>query len=80
LPFACNEIVYVCKQLNNGKTVGPDYMLSEFFKYGIYSDKFLSVLCTLFNSLLLKGHFPDSWSDGWIVPLHKQGEKDNVNN
>ena len=40
----------------------------------------LSYLCTLFNTVFRSGHFPRSWADGYIIPLHKTGSVNDVNN
>ena len=37
------------------------------------------ILC-IFNRILNTGHFPEQWAQGLIVPLHKKGPKDIVNN
>ena len=37
-------------------------------------------LVNLFNKILDIGYFPDSWSDGYIIPIHKKGRLDDVNN
>ena len=37
-------------------------------------------MCTLFNKLFENGHFPEMWSEGFIVPLYKKGSKNDVNN
>ena len=63
------EIVNAIKQLNSGKSGGPDRLLNEFFIYGIYVlPKYLS---KLFNAIYDSGHFPTCWTDGHIVPIHK---------
>jgi len=49
--LTCYEILKVCKQLN-------------IFKYGIASDGFNNVLCSLFNKYFEMGYFPESWSEG----------------
>ena len=41
---------------------------------------FLPYLHTLFNKLLNTGYFPRSWAEGYIFPLHKKGNINNVNN
>ncbi|XP_052772033.1 uncharacterized protein LOC128211362 isoform X1 [Mya arenaria] len=80
VPFSHEDIVKACNQLNNGKAAGPDYLLNEFFKHGINSNNFFIVVCTLFNKLLSCGYFPEAWSEGFIVPLHKKGDKNDTNN
>lgn len=37
-------------------------------------------LYKLFNSVFDKGYFPEKWTDGFIVPLHKKGSKAEVEN
>lgn len=37
-------------------------------------------LYNLFNRILDLGYFPEAWSEGYIVPLHKKGKLDDVNN
>ena len=37
-------------------------------------------LCTLFNTVFRSRHFPRSWADGHIIPLHKTGSVNDVNN
>ena len=72
------EIMCAIKQLKNGRSGGPDKFLNEFFVYGIGSlSPFLSVL---FNKIFDTGYFPESWSEGYIVPLHKKGKLDDVSN
>ena len=34
----------------------------------------------LFNVVLNSGFFPSGWTKGIIIPLHKKGETDDVNN
>lgn len=41
---------------------------------------FLPVLLKLFNTMLQIGYFPESWAQGVIIPLHKKGDINNVNN
>ena len=40
----------------------------------------LPCLHSLFNKLLRAGYFPSSWAEGHVVPLHKKGDVNNVNN
>lgn len=72
------EIRKSIKQLKTGKSGGPDKMINEFLIYG--SDTLVPYLQKLFNLLFDKGHFPDCWSEGYIVPIHKKGNVNNVEN
>ena len=76
--ISMQEIRKAARLLKNGKSSGPDLFLNEFLKYGINS--LLSYLHTLFNRVFDTGVFPDSWGDGFIVPLHKKGNVGNVEN
>ena len=78
LPFSYEDVVKVCKQLKNDRSAGPDYLLNEFFKYGVTNVDFLNLICTLFNKLLSVGYFPEAWSEGYIVPLHKRGDINDI--
>ena len=66
------------KQLKSCKTGGPDRLLNEFFKQrtGILP----KYLYKFFNTLLYKGYFPSSRTQGYIVPIDKKGSLSNVEN
>lgn len=72
------EIISAISQLKNGKSSGPDRLINEFFING--KDILTPYLHTLFNVIFDKGYFPDSWSLGEIIPIHKKGSKANVEN
>ena len=38
----------------------------------------VKTLSKLFNIILSSGEYPSQWSKGYIHPIHKSGEKDNV--
>ena len=73
-----DEIRKACKSLKNGRAGGPDYVINEFFKYG--TDEIISYLCTLFNTIFDTGYFPEKWAEGYIVPLYKKGDVNDVGN
>ena len=52
--------------------------LNEFFIYG--KDVLTPYLHTLFNKVFILGCFPSSWSEGYVIPLHKKGSLNDVNN
>ena len=78
IPLNCDEIMMAIDGLHHSKSSGPDCVLNEY----IISGK--NVLCrylwTLFNTIFMSGHFPQSWVDGCIILLHKKGSINNVNN
>ena len=72
------EIFKACRELSVGKSGGSDFVLNEFFKYGI--NEMANYLCKLFNVIFQKGYFPIKWTEGFIVPLHKKGDINQVEN
>ena len=50
----------------------------SFFKYGI--NEMANYLHRLFNVIFEKGYFPSKWTEGFIVPLHKKGDVNQVEN
>ena len=65
-------------QLSNGKSAGPDKLINEFFVHGKHV--LLPYLHTLFKRMFTLCYFPDAWSIGGVIPLHKKGDKSNVDN
>ena len=65
------DMIKGIKQLNVGKSGGPDHLLNDFFKHGV--EVLLPYILKLFNVILELGHFPEKWTNGFIVPLHKKG-------
>ena len=74
------EVVKASDELNLGKSAGPDYVLNEFFKYGSKNDMITNGNVILFNKLFSKGYFPNVWTEGFIIPLHKKGDVNEVGN
>ena len=72
------ELLKSIKQLRNNASGGPDLLLNEFFKYA--SNVLLPYLHKLCNSCLARGYFPDSWSEGHIVPIFKSGDTSDPSN
>ena len=73
-----NELLSAIKQLRNGASAGPDLVLNEFFKNG--SENLIQYLSILFNKLFHMGYFPKQWSEGFIVPIFKKGDVNEVSN
>ena len=73
-----NEIQKAISQLKQNRSGGPDGFLNEFFIHG--ATELLPYLLELFNKILIVGYFPEVWSEGYIVPIHKKGKLDDINN
>ena len=58
------------RQLKLGRSGGPDLFINEFLYYG--KEALLNTLHTMFNHIFKLGYFPESWSEGLVVPLHKR--------
>lgn len=76
--ISVQEIHKAVKELKLCKSGGPDLFLNDFFKFG--SNVYISYMQKLFNVILDTGYFPASWVEGFIVPLHKTGNVNDVNN
>lgn len=70
LSFSEQEIFNAIKNLNRDKSSGINCVLNEYFIE--FSAYFVPKLCHLFNCILSSGYFPESWSQGMIVPVHKK--------
>ena len=78
LPIDDDSLLTDIIDLKTYKSGGPDMYINEFF---INDKQVLSpYLLTPFNKILDIGYFPDAWSEGFIVPLHKKGSINEVNN
>lgn len=79
VPITIKEVKDAIKNLKRNKAACPcDDILNEFF---IESTDILGGHITdLFNKLFNAGYFPQSWSLGYIVPIHKKGDKNDPSN
>ena len=78
IPISSDEISKAIDELANGKSAGPDRLLNEFFIHG--KSALLPYLHILFSKVFETSYFPSTWSVGEIIPLHKKGDKSNVDN
>ena len=78
IPITQQEILKSIKQLQNNKSSGPDKLLNEFFIHG--EQLLLPYIEIIFNVILNNGYFPSEWAVDEIVPLHKKGSLNNVDN
>lgn len=73
-----DEVHGAIKQLKRGKAAGPDVLINELYVVG--ADLLVPKLTRLFNLVFKSGHFPESWSEGFIVPVPKKGNANKVDN
>ena len=78
LNFSHDEVLRSIKQLKTNKSGGPDNLINEFFIHG--KIVLVPILCNLFNKIFETGIFPQEWSEGYIIPLHKKGPLNDVEN
>ena len=72
------EVKDALSRLNNGKASGTDAILPEMMKTGeIYITKYLT---NLYNIIFCMGVFPSEWTKSIIVPIHKKGRTDVMDN
>ena len=57
---------------------GPDEISPVFIKEGCYV--FVKPITELLNTSLLSKSFPDLWKQANVLPLHKKGPKNKLNN
>ena len=68
------EIIDACSKLKNNKSSAYDMIKNEMIKSALPFIK--HTLVKVFNKLL----FPLSWTEGIIIPIHKQGSSTDPNN
>ena len=78
LPIHIVEVEKAIRELNINKSAGPDMYLNEFFIHG--KNVLVPYLLKLFNKIFDIEYFPESWSEGYVIPLLKKGSINNENN
>lgn len=77
-PITTDEVKASIAYLKNGKSAGPDRIISEMLKHG--GTPVIEFLVSLFNILFDSGSFPAIWCKSIIVPIFKKGDSNNPNN
>ena len=72
------EILKSINQLKTNKSGGPDRLINEFFIHG--KSILFPTLNNLFNKIFEIRHFPECWSEGYVIPLHKKGSINEIEN
>ena len=66
------EVCEAIRMLKNGKAVGLDLIIGEFFKNS--ATHVVPFLVQYFNKLFSSGLYPDNWSEAIIQLLFKKGD------
>ena len=73
-----SDVTNAFKHLKNNKAPGPDGIINEVLKA---SEKEITpFLVQYFNKIFNTGIFPEAWTKSIIVPIHKKGDVNNVDN
>ena len=65
------------KELKSEKASGFDNVVNEFLTNASYGVKLLILM--IFNNILLLEYFPECWAQGDVIPIFKNGDKNNAN-
>lgn len=77
-PASTQEVILLIKELKNGKSCGVDGISAEFMK--LHHNVFAVLLRDLFNECASTGSFPDFLKVARVIPIHKGGNKSDINN
>ncbi|MEW8548698.1 MAG: reverse transcriptase family protein, partial [Candidatus Thiodiazotropha sp.] len=73
------EVKKAILQLKNNKACASDMILNEFLKAS--QSLLMPVYIRLFNAILDSGKMPETWTDGFIIPIYKnKGDIGNPDN
>ena len=72
------EVFDLLASLDISKATGPDGISAQMLKYT--AETITPIITSLFNQLILVGTVPDLWKLSLVVPVHKQGDKNNPGN
>ena len=78
LEFHALDVLLILKQTNSSKAAGPDGIDGILLKNCAAS--LAKPLTIMFNTSYVSGIIPEEWKLASVVPVHKKGEKDNVEN
>ena len=71
------EVKTAIMSQTNGKSPGTDLLIPEAFKSSC--DILLPFLTKLYNTIFNTGIYPESWTEGIIVPIFKGGKHEAKN-
>ena len=76
--FSDNDILKIIRSLDINKAHGHDDISVRMVK--ICDDSIKKPLSIIYKNCITTGIYPNAWKKSNIVPVHKKGDKQNVNN
>ena len=76
--FSDNDILKIIRSLDINKAHGHDDISVRMVK--ICDDSIKKPLSIIYKNCIKTGIYPNAWKKSNIVPVHKKGDKQNVNN
>jgi hypothetical protein len=77
-PTDCHEVSSLINNLKNESSAGYDGVSSEILK--IIKDVIVPYLTYIFNTCMENGIFPDAFKKSVLIPIHKSGNKNCLDN
>jgi hypothetical protein len=78
LSISTKDLLFKLKSVDTSKGLGPDNISPLLVKY--CCESLLYPLYILFNKSLSSGIYPESFKSGYVIPIHKDGNKKDVIN
>ncbi len=77
-PISIDDVKNAIHSLSRNKATSDDFLLNEYFleTWDIIGGH----IADIFNMVYSTGHFPEMWTRGIIIPLHKKGSVGDANN
>ena len=79
-PFSTKEVLEVIQSLNSKCPTGADKLDPSFLKMSIKAPIVIEQLTHIFNLSTATGSFPLAWKTAYVTPLHKGGDRADLNN
>ena len=74
----CSTVLNFLRKVKPNKAIGPDGISGYILKHCASSLNY--PLCLLFSKAYFSGTLPNDWKIANVVPIHKKGAKDNIEN
>ena len=72
------EVGNIIMSLKNNSSVGIDEIPTKLIKLNVII--FAKIICYLINKTIKDAEYPEIFKTGKIIPIHKKGDKTDMNN